>query len=590
MSEPGRGRDLRNGASRRRSLSSFLRLRFVSAARSVTGLTLLLASLNLVLAQPLDERAPVNQARSPLGGEAPAEAAGGPATPLRPRFDDRMLLHSEGHALALRRPVTHGGERASALIARVHPAAVTNTDDTLTRLPDKPHKPPPLHRFIDHWLLMTKPAAAGAQTASSETNGNGGNGDNGLDADDPPEAKNELAPGLTYGGKVQASYELERNFDLRDGEKDDVAVVEPSLEVAFSYKPNEHIEAFVNFKLQREIGLREEEGEEDRFTELEVDEAYVRIDDVVDDLGVQLGRQKIKDDREWWYDQELDAVRVFYELFDIDFDLSVSRERVVDRDLLSAQRNARVNNYLASAEYEVFDDDDKHPLFQELDVAAFAVLRDDRENDDEEPWFLGVRSSGELLDGFEYWTDFAIARGKDGSDSIRGYAFDVGGTFEFDAPLSPYATLGYAFGSGDGNGDDNVDRDFRQTGLEGNSAKLGGVTRIKYYGELFDPELSNMSIFTAGIGFRPLKRTSIDLLYHRYRLDELSDELKDVGVTEDLSGRDKALGEEFDLVIAYRAIEGFKIELGLGYFMPGRAFEPARDDAFSVNFEIEYEF
>ncbi len=82
--------------------------------------------------------------------------------------------------------------------------------------------------------------------------------------------------------------------------------------------------------------------------------------------------------------------------------------------------------------------------------------------------------------------------------------------YEFDHKLKPSVTLGYALGSGDDASTSDVDESFRQTGLQDNSAKFNGVTRLKYYGEVLNPELSNLSVLTAGVGIRPSPRSSID--------------------------------------------------------------------------------
>ena len=65
-----------------------------------------------------------------------------------------------------------------------------------------------------------------------------------------------------------------------------------------------------------------------------------------------------------------------------------------------------------------------------------------------------------------------------------------------------------------------MDHAFRQTGIQDNNDKFGGVTSFKYYGELLEPELSNLHILTAGIGRRFGRRMSLDLIYHNYRQDE----------------------------------------------------------------------
>jgi hypothetical protein len=74
----------------------------------------------------------------------------------------------------------------------------------------------------------------------------------------------------------------------------------------------------------------------------------------------------------------------------------------------------------------------------------------------------------------------------------------------------PALTAAYAVGSGDDNPGHRVDGAFRQTGLQENEARWTGITRFKYYGELLDPELNNLTVVTVGLGLRPTKRSSLD--------------------------------------------------------------------------------
>ncbi len=63
--------------------------------------------------------------------------------------------------------------------------------------------------------------------------------------------------------------------------------------------------------------------------------------------------------------------------------------------------------------------------------------------------FIGIQSYGEVTDDFLRWLDESHVRGRDGSDSIDGYAFDFGSSYEFSASWKPSLMLGYALGSGD---------------------------------------------------------------------------------------------------------------------------------------------
>ncbi len=169
-------------------------------------------------------------------------------------------------------------------------------------------------------------------------------------------------------------------------------------------------------------------------------------------------------------------------------------------------------------------------------------------------------------------------------ESLKGYGIDLGATYVADLPWKPALTLGYAYGTGDDNTRDGVDHKFRQPDLEDNSARFNGIARLKYYGELFDPELSNMAIFTAGLGIRPTRRTSIDLVFHSYRQNELDDDQRSIDVDIDPNGLSTDLGREIDLVIGSREIRDLSIEFSVGYFNPGNAFP--NEDAFLADFAV----
>jgi alginate production protein len=401
-----------------------------------------------------------------------------------------------------------------------------------------------------------------------------------FDPEAPPETRFRLAPFLTFGAEVELEFEFEKNFDLDDAEDDDLAILTPELSLAFSFDPSKYFRAFVNFELLKDLALVEPETEERRVI-LRLTQAYLSFKELADGrLSLQLGRQRFDDEREWLYDDELDAVRVFYRWSRLELEASVSRRDLMKRDLFNAENRERINNYILYGKYD---------LTKDIMLAAYSLLRDDRSPDRERPIFFGLHSSGEIVDDLDYWLELAHVRGRDGSRKIRGIGFDLGAAYEFDLPWKPSVAIGYAFGSGDANPDDRVDRSFRQTGLQDNEDRFHGVTSFKYYGELFDPELSNLQIFTAGIGIQPTRKSSIDLVYHYYLQHKASDEIRDTSIDADPTGRSKKLGSEIDLIIGYEEIRQLEMKLALGYFIPGKAF-PKADNAFFVGVEIEWGF
>ena len=391
-----------------------------------------------------------------------------------------------------------------------------------------------------------------------------------FDPNAPPKTRNKLAPFLTFGGKFDLEYVYEKNFDLNDGEDDDLSTLEPELQLAFSFDPSRYFHAFLNLELSSRIVLKDEQDKKETRTKLEIDQALIALKDVIDRLAFQIGRQRFKDERQWVYDERLDAVRILYRLPNLSFDLSVSRKNLFDGDLLNDAEDERINNYIVRGTYNLTED---------VKIAGYTVVRDAVSSEEESPIFFGLHSNGEILDDLEYWIELAYALDLDGSRDIDGIGLDIGASYQFDLPLKPSVTLGYAFG----------DENFRQTGLEDNEDRFHGVTKFKYYGELVDPELSNLSIFTGGIGSRPSRKSSIDLVYHYYLQDEASKKIRGSPIDADPTGLSRSLGSEIDLVVGYEEIRNVNVKLVLGYFIPGEAFAET-DDAFFANFEIQFSF
>jgi alginate production protein len=402
--------------------------------------------------------------------------------------------------------------------------------------------------------------------------------------DAPPETRIRLTPALGFGAELELKYESIRNRDLDDSQDDRVSVLEPLVSLALSYDPARWFSAYVNVEVAREFLLDEPAGStQDRKLEVDLKEAFLWFKDIwLDAWSVQIGRQLFEDDRKWLYDAELDAVRLQYVRDRVGLELSVSREALAREDVLRDTAEDRINNYVVYGRYEVAD---------EVEVAGYVILRDNRDVDGQRPLFFGIRSFGEIVTDVDYWFELSQVWGEDGDKRLRGWALDVGATGEFPLPFSPSLTLGYAFGSGDTDPDDRTDRRFRQTGLHENETEFAGVVEFKYYGELLDPELSNLSILTIGAGVQPTERSSVDLVFHYYLQHHRSTPLGDTRLAIEPTGRSRALGTEIDLILGLEQLfERIDAKLAVGYFMPGRAFPAGADDALFVSLEIQFAF
>jgi alginate production protein len=184
----------------------------------------------------------------------------------------------------------------------------------------------------------------------------------------------------------------------------------------------------------------------------------------------------------------------------------------------------------------------------------------------------------------------AHLRGRDGGDRLRGLGLDIGATYRFAGRLQPSLTLAYAYGSGDPDPSVGVDRQFRQTGLQDNTYRFNGVENFRYYGETLNPDLSNLEVFTAGIGIRPTERSSIDLTHHLYRQDEAAaGRIPGARVIAETNGESRDIGHGLNMNLGYHDIEDVRLRAKLGWFTPGDAFD-ASDDAFSIESGIEVAF
>ncbi len=126
-----------------------------------------------------------------------------------------------------------------------------------------------------------------------------------------------------------------------------------------------------------------------------------------------------------------------------------------------------VDTYILSGSY--------HPT-QDVTVGAYGIVSDHHSGERDRPIFLGLNATARIGDRLTYWLDAALLRGRAEGSKLSGYGYDLLGVYRWDGRYSPHVILGYAFGSGDSDGDDDPDTGFRQTGLQGNEFAVGGLT------------------------------------------------------------------------------------------------------------------
>lgn len=383
----------------------------------------------------------------------------------------------------------------------------------------------------------------------------------------------QLTDKLTFGGQLEWKRNEERNYDLNDSQQGDRTDNLPNFRGELVYQAREDLFFLAEFR--QAWAFREEEGSSGKSTSAtRLTEAYAYWRDVRGaGFDLQIGRQDFDEEREWLYDQNMDAVRVIVDRpewrGEFSYSTTLSKGSPLDENS---------NNWIA---YVSNNDSKRH-------IAAYWIDRNDRRDPGSHPIHLGGRALGEFFEDHYSWAEFSLLRGESLGRGNSGYGFDLGTTWAPNGKRSWNYTIGYALGSGDSSAN-GTNGNFAQTGLNDNNGKLLGVTSFRYYGELLDPELSNLSILTVGLGKNFGKKSSIDFLLHKYNQVDAVNLLRDTNLKQSPDGVHSDIGWEFDIVYGNRGFKHWSFEVVLGGFHPGDAF-PGADDAWLGRLQARYHF
>ncbi len=403
------------------------------------------------------------------------------------------------------------------------------------------------------------------------------------DDDARPRSRHFLGGRASLGGQVRWDVNPESNLDLdRDlpGDRTD-GIFTGQLEVAARFDP--HWAGFVKGALTSTVGLNEPPGVNSDRARGQLHEMYLLWSSPLRWAALEVGRQDFDEPREWLYDENLDAVRIH---------LAPHRRAKIELALAGRLGVSGVDGERGYAIGYA-----QAALVRKSWAGAYAIGRNDPAGGDDARW-LGLRAGGAPIRGLDPWLDLGILLGRTALRRHRGTAFDLGLTIQ---PLAlsrtpsafaarrPAVTIGLARGSGDADDTDDEDSTYRQTGFEDNTDTFAGVTSFKYYGELLDPELSNIRILTMGAGFRVGPSSSVDFVYHRYRQVVADNRLRSELQIQPL-GDNPFLGSGTDLIFGMEEIQNLEIELDLAAFFPGRAFPDGSATATRASLQVKLNF
>ncbi len=334
------------------------------------------------------------------------------------------------------------------------------------------------------------------------------------------------------------------------------------------------------------------------------------------DSELKLGRVEIVSVSEWWlwWDEDLDMISLDSTYGDFEALLGVAEEQAresTDADFIDPEIDG-LKRIFASLSWEFAPDQSLnfYYLDQVDDSDSFAVgeFEDSDEIDEEDAdlTWAGISYLGEFdfesVGEIEVELHVAEVRGdekvyefgdpdpvSDMSEVEEIEKSRVSGSAQSffvswtPAKLDDWSFIvGRARGSGDNNPDDMRNESFRQTGLQGDA---------EVYGELYQPEISNIVVQALGVEWEINDAVEIALLSYDYEQDDTADEMRDVSIEADLSGLSRDLGSEIDLVVTIEAYDGVELILVAAEFEAGKAYGSNEGDTssyFSVEFNYEF--
>jgi alginate production protein len=427
---------------------------------------------------------------------------------------------------------------------------------------------------------------------------------------------------LQLGGSWEYSDEKRRNFDLNPARARDRRVREHELKLEARTRPG--IDTAVFVQAVGDHASRRTQGTPgaQRKKSLARGQTWVKVERIGGTgFAVQAGRVALIERRSWWWDDDLDGIRLLHagDTFRLDTGLAKELARVssADRGVLASERGLARWFGQASWRYAPRHALDafwlvQHDASSRPGPGSAAIDAAATDPSDLRARWLGWRASGEwraesglrlayradaaLLRGREALT--AYAEGDDGrftaggtaSRPVRGHAVDLGATAFLPGALRPSVSLGHARGSG-GERSGRLDANFRQTGLQENKARFGGVKRLRQYGELLRPELSNLVVTSLGAGIRLGANSSVELMGLRYRQRVPSTTIPGARLSTAALGTNTDIGREIDLVVAVREWRSFEFTFKWSRFTPGAAFAAdRRDPAHGVEIDATFNF
>ncbi|MCG7929358.1 MAG: alginate export family protein [Candidatus Thiodiazotropha lotti] len=404
-------------------------------------------------------------------------------------------------------------------------------------------------------------------------------------------------------GQLYSDIEIGIEFNVLDGLSlgtDDLnnKLLEQDREIEFDleYRHDDQFSLFFTGALIDESEIIKNADIKTNHSGLEFREigiAYL-FGDVIDS-ELKLGRVEYESISHWWswWDNELDLIslQMWYE--DLEAFVAIAEQQVVestDEDFIDPEMD-EIQRLVLSMSWELFDGQILNFYYlKQNDNSSTHHIGDSEEfsridEEDADLTWQGLSYVAdieiELIGEIDLELHYAEIHGRSTLYEFEELSADVIEVSELkredvDASASGYLLrwtpyvydqlsliIAGARGSGDANLDDRDNKSYRQTGLQGD---------FESYGELFQPELSNLKVDMIGLQWRFAEDMAVDLMRFDYKQEVLSDEIRNASIEVEPSGNSRHLGTELDLILSIEHEETLELFFTYAKFKPGRAF------------------
>lgn len=356
------------------------------------------------------------------------------------------------------------------------------------------------------------------------------------------------------------------------------------------------------------------DGEEATSSHLEVKRLMIRMEELFGSSFnyLEAGRDRLKDERSWLMDDDMDFFIVGYDstLLDVEFGAStwLWNGRIGDdgsgRDE-DQSIGATGSHYLwGRINYQWYF---RH--FVELNWTKEHFTRPDDfqtgyPNRVEEliqsadiDW-LTLQVSGILHRNQSEWEYWGILSWLAGEEHQQNDATGINRKLEMDAQSGwdlgfvgrfDHNRFAVGLGIGSASGDfDGEPQYFRQPIIAKNKKRMLGVKKYRIFGDVLAPDLANLQIASLWMGWAVNPGFWIEGGVHQYRqLDADSAAFYSRSRLQP-DGKSKDIGTALDLVLGGRIGVGKELQLNLGWFQGGKAFDETAEDDNAYRVLLEY--